>query len=109
MPNARKCAALCYVMRNIISRVYVKQKGVTFATFMDISLEEETIHCQDTQGLHDCIHSCRKLLWIKNTSQKGGILHHLNQLINMDKMIIQLVEKLAAMQKQIHLLMCCDN
>lgn len=65
---------LSYEQRcNIISIIYIKQEGVTLATFMDISLEEDTIHCQDFQGLYDCIHSCRKLSRMKNPSQKGGI------------------------------------
>lgn len=110
MPTARKCASLLlyYEQRhNITSIIYIKQEGVTLATFMDISLEEDTIHCQDFQGLYDCIHSCRKLLWMKNLSQKGGILHHLNQLINLDKTVTQLVEKLAAFQN-IQLFICSD-
>lgn len=101
MPTARKCASLCYEQRRyIISITYIKQEGVTLATFTDISLEDGTIHCQDFQGLYDCIHSCRKLLRMKNQSQKGGTLHHLNQLINMDKTVTQLVEKLTAFQNR---------
>lgn len=58
-------------MRNIISRIYIKQEGVTFATFMDISLEEETIHRQDTQGLYDCIHSCKEAVTDEKHESKG--------------------------------------
>lgn len=85
---------------NIVFRIYIKREGVTLATFMDISLEEDTIHCQDFQGLHDCIHSRRKLLGMKKRSQKGDIWHHLNQLINMDKTVTPQVEKLAAFQNR---------
>lgn len=97
MPTIRKMCSpiLCYETRhNIISLIYIKQEGVTLATFMDVILEEDTIHCQDFQGLYDCIHSCRMLVRIKNTSKKGGILHHLNQLINIDETVSQPVEKL---------------
>lgn len=69
---------------------------------MVISIEEDTIHSQDFQGLSDCIHSFRKPLQIKQKkkAKKGGLLDHFNQPINMDKTVTQLVEILSAFQNR---------
>ena len=80
--------------------IYVKQELVILATFMDISIEEDTIHCQVFQGLCDCIHSLRKLMRMKNRRQKDGLLDHFKQPINVDKTVTQLLETLTAFQNR---------
>lgn len=85
---------------NIISIFHIKQDSVTF---MDISGEEDTIHCQfffkgsviASIHLWSC---CRKKK--KKQSQKGGLLDHFKQSINMDKTVTHLVEILSDFQNR---------